>query len=153
MMTWWLMKTEPDEFSIDDLQRVESEPWTGIRNYQARNMIRDNMAIGDSVLIYHSSCPQPGIAGLAKVGSDAYADPTQFQADSDYFDPKSNPAAPRWLCRDVRYVRHLSTLIGLDRLRVQPLLADSRLLARGNRLSIFPVDPHHVDAILAMEKS
>ena len=137
---YWLMKSEPSEVSIDDLARAKGQtlPWFGVRNYQARNFMRDEMQLGDGVLFYHSSCPQPGIAGLAEVASAAYPDATQFDPDSPYFDPKSTPEAPRWVNVDVR-LRARECLIGLAELRAEPKLAQMRVLQRGNRLSITPV--------------
>lgn len=122
-MRYWLMKSEPDEASIDDLARAGTLPWTGVRNYQARNFMRDTMRPGDGVLFYHSSCPEPGIAGLAEVCSLPYPDPTQFDPASPYYDAKSNPEAPRWSLVDVRFVEK-SPLIALAALREQPALAD-----------------------------
>ena len=137
---YWLMKSEPSECSIDDLARAKAQtvPWFGVRNYQARNYMRDDMRVGDGVLFYHSSCPQPGIAGVAEVVSAAYPDATQFDPKSPYFDPKSTPEAPRWLNVDVK-LRSRERLIGLDKLRAEPRLATMRVLQRGNRLSITPV--------------
>ena len=139
-MRYWLMKSEPDEASIDDLANAPSRtlPWTGVRNYQARNFMRDTMQLGDGVLFYHSSCPEPGIAGLARVVSHAYPDPTQFDPKSDYFDPKSTRESPRWMLVDVEFVKK-TPLISLAELRKHPQLADMRVLAKGNRLSITPV--------------
>jgi predicted RNA-binding protein with PUA-like domain len=139
-MRYWLMKSEPDEASIDDLANAPSRtlPWTGVRNYQARNFMRDTMQLGDGVLFYHSSCPEPGIAGLARVVSHAYPDPTQFDPKSDYFDPKSTRESPRWMLVDVEFVKK-TPLIALAELRKHPQLADMRVLAKGNRLSITPV--------------
>ena len=137
---YWLMKSEPSECSIDDLERAPKQtvPWVGVRNYQARNFMRDQMQLGDGVLFYHSSCPQPGIAGLAEVSRLAYPDATQFDSQSPYFDAKSKPDAPRWLNVDVK-LQAKARLIGLDELRAQPELAGMRVLQRGNRLSITPV--------------
>jgi predicted RNA-binding protein with PUA-like domain len=139
-MRYWLMKSEPDEASIDDLANAPARtlPWTGVRNYQARNFMRDTMRIGDGVLFYHSSCPEPGIAGIAEVVSTAYPDPTQFDAKSPYYDPKSKPEEPRWMLVDVKFVKK-TPLISLAELRTHPELADMRVLAKGNRLSITPV--------------
>jgi predicted RNA-binding protein with PUA-like domain len=139
-MRYWLMKSEPDEASIDDLAGAPGHtlPWTGVRNYQARNFMRDTMQVGDGVLFYHSSCPEPGIAGLAEVVSAAYPDPTQFDKKSPYFDPKSTHETPRWMLVDVRFVKK-TPLIALAALREHPQLADMRVLAKGNRLSITPV--------------
>lgn len=139
-MRYWLMKSEPDEASIDDLANASSRtlPWTGVRNYQARNFMRDTMQLGDGVLFYHSSCPEPGIAGIARVVSRAYPDPTQFDPKSVYFDPKSTRESPRWMLVDVEFVKK-TPLISLAELRKHPQLADMRVLAKGNRLSITPV--------------
>ncbi len=139
-MTYWLMKSEPDEASIDDLAAASKQtlPWTGVRNYQARNFMRDDMRIGDRVLFYHSSCAVPGIAGIAEVASTAYPDPTQFEVCSPYFDAKSKPDAPRWLLVDVRFIKK-TRYVSLTELRTHPALERMRLLARGNRLSITPV--------------
>lgn len=137
---YWLMKSEPNEASIDDLARRGTLPWTGVRNYQARNFMRDAMRIGDGVLFYHSSCPQPGIAGLGEVGSQPYPDPTQFDPESGYYDDASRPDAPRWVLVDVRYVGK-GPLISLADLRAHAELADMVVLRRGNRLSITPVTP------------
>ncbi|MDP4300602.1 EVE domain-containing protein [Leptothrix discophora] len=148
---YWLMKSEPDEASIDTLAQSVSQrlPWTGVRNYQARNFMRDAMRIGDGVLFYHSSCPQPGIAGLAEVASTAYPDTTQFDPASPYFDPRSDPAAPRWLHVDVRFVRK-TRLLGLAEMRATHSLSDLQVLQRGNRLSITPVTPAQWQAVLAV---
>ena len=137
---YWLMKSEPSEASIDDLAAAPGQtlPWTGVRNYQARNFMRDEMRVGDGVLFYHSSCPQPGIAGLAEVASAAYPDATQFDPMSPYFDPKSPRDAPRWVHVDVK-LRAKTRLVGLSELRAHAELADMRVLQRGNRLSITPV--------------
>ncbi|MDR5770767.1 EVE domain-containing protein [Caballeronia sp. LP006] len=139
-MRYWLMKSEPDEASIDHLAHAPKKtlPWTGVRNYQARNFMRDQMQVGDGVLFYHSSCPEPGIAGIAKVCSTAYPDPTQFDAKSPYFDAKSTQETPRWMLVDVRFVKK-TPLIPLATLREHAELADMQVLARGNRLSITPV--------------
>ena len=138
------MKSEPSECSIDDALAAPKHtvPWTGVRNYQARNFMRDAMQVGDGVLLYHSSCPQPGIAGLARVASATRPDPTQFDPKSPYFDAASKADAPRWLLRDIQAVRK-TRLLGLPELRAEPELADLILLRRGNRLSITPVAPAH----------
>ncbi|MEM5389042.1 EVE domain-containing protein [Paraburkholderia phymatum] len=139
-MRYWLMKSEPDEASIDDLAKAPQRtlPWTGVRNYQARNFMRDIMKIGDGVLFYHSSCPEPGIAGIAEVSSTPYPDPTQFDPKSDYYDAKSTQETPRWTLVDVVFKKKIQ-LIPLAELRAHPELADMRVLAKGNRLSITPV--------------
>ncbi|MBU0829919.1 MAG: EVE domain-containing protein [Gammaproteobacteria bacterium] len=148
---YWLMKSEPDECSIDDALAADSAtvPWTGVRNYQARNFMRDEMQVGDGVLFYHSSCPAPGIAGLARVASGTRPDPTQFDATSPYYDPKSPPGAPRWLLLDVQAVRK-TRLMPLAELRERPELAEMRVLQKGSRLSITPVDAAHWDRIVAL---
>jgi len=137
---YWLMKSEPNECSIDDALAAPhaTVPWTGVRNYQARNFMRDEMQVGDGVLFYHSSCPQPGIAGIARVASTTRPDPTQFDPASPYHDPKSPTHQPRWLLLDVQALRK-TRLIGLAELREHPELAGLRVLQRGNRLSITPV--------------
>jgi predicted RNA-binding protein with PUA-like domain len=141
-MRYWLMKSEPDEFSIDDLARAarQTAAWFGVRNYQARNFMRDQMRKGDQLFFYHSSCAEPGIAGIAQVVSEAVPDVTQFDRKSPYFDPKATRETPRWFHVDVKLVRK-TPLIGLDDLRRYPELAEMRVLARGNRLSITPVEP------------
>lgn len=137
---YWLMKSEPEDFSIDDLERVGTEPWTGVRNYQARNFMRDAMQVGDGVLFYHSSCAEPGIAGLAEVASAPYPDDTQFDPDSTYFDAKATRENPRWMLVDVCVLKK-TRLIALAELRSHPLLEQMLVLKRGNRLSITPVTP------------
>jgi predicted RNA-binding protein with PUA-like domain len=146
-MNYWLMKSEPDEASIDDLRRAGMLPWTGVRNYQARNYMRDAMRIGDGVLFYHSSCAEPGIAGLAEVCSAAYPDATQFDPASPYFDPKSPPDAPRWVHVDVRW-RETTRLLSLKAMREAPELASMGVLQRGSRLSITPVTLAEWQAVL-----
>jgi predicted RNA-binding protein with PUA-like domain len=148
---YWLMKSEPDECSIDTLAHLPSQtvPWTGVRNYQARNFMRDAMRIGDGVLFYHSSCPQPGVAGLAEVVSGPYPDPTQFDPDSRYFDGQSRADAPRWLLRDVR-LSGKTRLLPLAEMRAAPSLASMRVLQPGNRLSITPVTAQEWQAVLAL---
>jgi predicted RNA-binding protein with PUA-like domain len=139
-MNAWLMKSEPDECSIGDALAAPKRitPWTGVRNYQARNFMRDRMRIGDGVLFFHSSCPEPGIAGLAEVASAAYPDPTQFDRKSPYYDPKSRQDAPRWICVDVRALKK-TRLMPLAEMRAQPALQGMWALRPGNRLSITPV--------------
>lgn len=151
MANYWLMKSEPDEVSIDDLARAPKQtvPWTGVRNYQARNFMRDAMAVGDGVLFYHSSCAEPGIAGLATVASGAYPDATQFDAASKYHDPASKPDAPRWLHVDVKLQRK-TRLLPLREMRTLPQLQSMRVLQPGNRLSITPVTPEEWQAVLAL---
>ena len=139
-MRFWLMKSEPEEASIDDLATAANATlaWTGVRNYQARNFMRDAMQVGDGVLFYHSSCAEPGIAGIAQVASSAYPDPTQFDPDSPYYDAKASAETPRWLLVDVSFVRKIA-LLPLAALRSHPELEEMRVLAKGNRLSITPV--------------
>jgi predicted RNA-binding protein with PUA-like domain len=139
-MNYWLMKSEPSECSIDDLAKAprNTVPWVGVRNYQARNFMRDEMQPGDGVLFYHSSCPEPGITGLAEVASTAYPDATQFDPQSHYFDAKSAAETPRWVHVDVKLVRK-TRLLPLAEMREAPTLASLQVLKRGNRLSITPV--------------
>ncbi len=151
MARYWLMKSEPDTFSIDDLARVGTEPWTGVRNYLARNYMRDEMRVGDGVLFYHSSCAEAGVAGLAEVASEAYPDPTQFDCKSDYHDPKSTPEQPRWQLVDVAFTRKLARTITLAELKADPRLDGFALLQRGNRLSILPVTKAQWNRILSLE--
>jgi len=143
-MRYWLMKSEPDEMSIDDLARApkQTTAWFGVRNYLARNYMRDQMQLGDRAFFYHSSCPEPGIAGIVEVTALAYPDATQFARRSRYFDPKATRETPRWFNVDVKLVDK-TRLISLAELRTQPELANLRTLQRGNRLSITPVDPAH----------
>jgi predicted RNA-binding protein with PUA-like domain len=139
---YWLMKSEPDEFSIDDLVRApkRTTPWFGVRNYQARNFMRDAMRVGDRAFFYHSSCPEPGVAGIVEISKPAYPDATQFDPKSPYYDAKSTRDAPRWLNVDVKLVRK-TRLVPLDVLRETRGLEDMVTLRRGNRLSITPVTP------------
>jgi predicted RNA-binding protein with PUA-like domain len=150
----WLMKTEPDVFSFDDLMRAKGRTtgWEGVRNFQARNFMRDEMRIGDEVFIYHSSAEPPGIAGIAVVASDPYPDPTAFDKKDAHYDPASRRESPTWMQVDVKGVRKLKRFISLEELRGNSKLASMRLLQRGNRLSITPVTPGEWKAILAMEE-
>ena len=150
-MTCWLMKSEPDAYSIDDLERDGCEMWDGIRNYQARNMMRDDMQIGDEIFFYHSNCKEPGIVGIARVASEPYPDPTQFDKKSKYFDAKSSKDDPRWCLVDVEFVRKLTRNITLTELKAQKTLADMILTRKGNRLSIMPVSKKHWNKILSLE--
>ena len=148
-MRFWLMKSEPGDCSIDDLAALPNQTvaWYGVRNYQARNFMRDQMKIGDGVLFYHSNCKQPGIAGIAKVSSTAYPDATQFKRSSKYFDAKATPEQPRWFNVDVRFVQKID-LITIEELRRHPELSRMRTLQTGNRLSITPLDPAEWDFII-----
>lgn len=146
-MKYWLMKNEPEAFSIDDLRRVKVEPWDGIRNYQARNFMRDDMAIGDQAFFYHSSCEVPGIVGFMEIASEAYLDHTAFDTKEYYYDPKSKRKDPTWIMVDVKFVSKLDSIVTLQELRKHKKLEGMRLLQRGNRLSITPVEKKHWDYI------
>jgi predicted RNA-binding protein with PUA-like domain len=150
---YWLMKSEPEDFSIDDLERVGTEPWTGVRNYQARNFMRDAMHVGDGVFFYHSNCEVPGIYGVAEVASTAYPDQTQFERDSKYFDAKATLEEPRWFLVDVRYVRKLAVPIALDTIRghAETLGEDFALIRKGSRLSVLPVTAAQWKRLLSLE--
>ena len=147
-MAYWLMKSEPDEVSIDDLAKMPKQTvaWFGVRNYQARNYMRDSMRLGDEVFFYHSSCPEPGIAGIMKVSRLAYPDATQFDRKSEYFDPASTKENPRWVNVDVTLVKK-TRLVSIQELRSHRELAGMRVLQRGNRLSITPVTPAEWECI------
>jgi len=154
-LNYWLMKSEPDAFGIDDLKSRprKTEPWDGVRNYQARNFMRDDMKKGDLIFFYHSNCKVPGIVGIAEVASKPYPDPTQFDPDSKYFDPKSDPDDPRWILVDVKYKRHLKRVLSLSEIKDHAeALGDFALTRRGNRLSIMPVSAEQWDYLLGMEK-
>jgi len=152
-MNYWLMKSEPEAFSIDDLQQRpdQTEHWDGVRNYQARNMMRDDMKIGDQIFFYHSNCKLPGIVGIAEVVKESYPDFTAFDPDDKHFDPKSNPDKPTWFMVDVKFVRKLQRTISLQELKQQPELSDLALVRRGNRLSIMPVTEQQWGSVLALE--
>lgn len=152
-MNYWLMKSEPSEFSIDDLfeRPGQTEPWDGVRNYQARNMMRDDMKIGDQVFFYHSNCEVPGIVGIMEVVREGYPDFTAFDEDDKHFDPKSHPDNPRWFMVDVKFVRKFSRTISLQELKEKEELAELALVRRGNRLSIMPVTQQQWDFILSLE--
>lgn len=135
----WLMKSEPDAFSIDDLERKGQEAWDGVRNYQARNFMRDGMRVGDKVFFYHSNCAEPGIVGIAEVATDAYPDPSQFDPKSDYFDGGSTRDNPRWMLVEVKFVKKFKRTITLDELKQHEALAEMALVRKGNRLSVMPV--------------
>ncbi|MGH7930540.1 MAG: EVE domain-containing protein [Candidatus Binatia bacterium] len=150
-MRYWLMKSEPDTFGIDDLKAEHIESWDGVRNYQARNMMRDEMKRGDLVFFYHSSCAEPGIAGIMTITREAYPDPTAFDPHSKYFDSKSNPDRPRWYMVDVRFKRKLKRVIMLAELKQCAGLKGMPVLQRGNRLSITPVTERQWQLILSLE--
>ncbi|MDA3915001.1 EVE domain-containing protein [Oleiagrimonas sp.] len=150
-MNYWLMKSEPEAFSLDDLERKGREPWDGVRNYQARNFMRDDMRVGDKVFFYHSNCATPGIVGIATVASDAYPDPTQFDPKDGHFDPKSSRDKPRWILVDIAFERRLERTISLAEMKDDPALADMPLVRKGNRLSVMPVGKAAWKHILALE--
>ncbi len=154
-MHYWLMKSEPDVFGIDHLKQMPdgTEHWDGVRNYQARNMMRDRMKLGDPVFFYHSNCDEPGIVGIMQVVREGYPDPTAFDPEQKYYDPKSDPENPRWFMVDIKYVRHLKRHITLKELKelADGPLADMPLLRKGNRLSIMPVTEEQWHFILGLE--
>lgn len=146
---FWLVKSEPDAYSIDDLKRDKREPWDGIRNYAARNFMRDGMAVGDLVFFYHSNAKPPGVVGVCKVASQAYPDPTQFDPKSNYHDPKSDPDAPRWMLVDMAFVEKFPRMVSLDEVKADPDL-DGMVLATRGRLSVQPVERGHFAHILRL---
>lgn len=152
-MKYWLMKSEPDVFGIDDLAKRprKTEHWDGIRNYQVRNMLRDEMQKGDEAFLYHSSCKEPGIVGIIRIVKAAYPDHTAFDPESKYYDPKSDPENPRWLMVDVQLVRKFTRVISLQELKMHQILSDMLILRRGNRLSVTPISKKHWDYILKLE--
>ena len=147
-MRYWLLKSEGDCYSIDDLKRDKATAWTGIRNYQARNFMRDDMKKGDMALFYHSSSKPTGVFGIAKITSEGYADPTQFDAKDDHYDPKSKKESPQWVCVDVGFVKKLAEPILLEELKRDPNLAGMMLLQQGSRLSVQPVEEKHFKYIV-----
>lgn len=151
-MGYWLFKTEPDTFGINDLAKAKKQTaiWDGVRNYQARNFLRDGTKPGDSIFIYHSSCAQPGAAGIAEIASIPYPDPTQFNPESPYYDPKATQENPRWTSVDVKLKEIFDAVVPLSDMRLNPKLDDFVLLKRASRLSIMPVTPAQWKAILAM---
>lgn len=150
-MQYWLMKSEPDAFGIDELEKVGVEPWDGVRNYQARNMMRDQMQIGDGILFYHSNCEIPGIVGIAEVATTGYPDTTALNPEAKYYDPKSDPENPRWYKVDVKFVRKLKRTISLAELKEETALTGMPLVRKGNRLSVMPVSAQEWNHILGME--
>lgn len=147
---YWLMKSEPREYSIDDLKRDKKAPWFGVRNYLARNYMRDQMKQGDLVLFYHSSCPEPGVVGVVTVASAPYPDATQFDWDGHYYDPKATKEKPRWMLVDVKYKRRFSRVVSLPELRREKSLKDMVILRPGNRLSITPVTEKEFQSVLGL---
>ncbi len=153
-MRYWLMKSEPDAFSIDDLKNCpkKTEHWDGVRNYQVRNMMRDDMKKGDLAFFYHSNCAEPGIVGIMTITREAYPDHTAFDPEDHHYDPKSDPDNPRWLMVDVTYKRHLKRNISLQELKqLNAQMPDFALLRKGNRLSVVPVEKEYWDFILGLE--
>lgn len=150
-MNYWLMKSEPDVFSIDTLKNKKKSGWDGVRNYQARNFMRDNMKKGDTVLFYHSSCEIPGVAGLARVSKESHPDPTQFDAQSDYFDPKATKENPRWFMVEVEFVEKFDHVITLQSLKNEKALEQMPLVQKGSRLSINPVTEKEYKTILNLK--
>lgn len=148
---YWLMKSEPSAFSIDDLMRAPQQTtcWDGVRNYQARNFMR-SMALGDRVLFYHSNADPPAAVGIAEIVKTAYADPTQFDKKDDHYDPESDPSNPRWDMVDIKYIRKFSEPVSLDQLRKEPKLKEMVLLRKGSRLSVQPVTPAEWEHILTL---
>lgn len=153
-MHYWLVKTEPLAFSIDDLvaRPQQTEPWDGVRNYQVRNMLRDQMKIGDLAFFYHSNCTPPGIVGIARIVREGYPDPTAFDPHHTHFDPKSDPQNPRWFMVDVQLVKKFPQMLSLELLKNCPELAGMQILRRGNRLSVTPVRAEHWNFILTLAK-
>jgi predicted RNA-binding protein with PUA-like domain len=147
LMKYWLMKSEPSVYGIDNLQKDRQTSWGGVRNYQVRNMFRDDFAKGDLAFFYHSSCAQPGIVGTMSITRAGYADPAQFERNSEYFDVKSRRESPTWLAVDVRYKRRFPRTVTLEELRACPRLTDMLVLRRGNRLSVTPLTPDEAEAI------
>ena len=152
-MNYWLMKSEPNAFSIDDLNNMpeQTEHWDGVRNYQARNMMRDQIKIGDQVFFYHSNCEVPGIVGIMEVVREGYPDHTAFDPQSKYFDPKSDPQNPRWIMVDIKYIRHTKRVIPLAELKECEELENMQLVRKGNRLSIMPIAAEEWSTILKLE--
>ena len=153
-MNYWLMKSEPTAFGIDDLKNMpeQTEHWDGVRNYQARNMMRDQMEVGDQVFFYHSNCKVPGIVGIMEVVRESYPDHTAFDPQSKYFDPKSSPEKPRWFMVDIKYIRHTRRVIPLTELKDCEPLENMQLVRKGNRLSIIPVSADEWKIILRLEE-
>ncbi|HKY62416.1 MAG TPA: EVE domain-containing protein [bacterium] len=151
-MNYWLMKSEPESYSIDDLKRDKKTHWDGVRNYQVRNFMRDQMKVGDMVLFYHSSAEPPGVAGLAQIGKTGYPDPTAWDPKDHHYDPKSDPTNPTWLMVDVKFVEKFPHFVSLAELRANTKLKDLLVLKRGMRLSVQPVEKAHFEIIQKMGK-
>ncbi|MGB0454409.1 MAG: EVE domain-containing protein [Bacteriovoracaceae bacterium] len=151
---YWLMKSEPDVFSIDDLKDApkSTDHWDGVRNYQARNFMRDDMKVGDQVLFYHSNCDVPGVVGVAKISREGYPDHTAFDKKSKYYDAKSDPENPRWIMVDVTYVKKFTRTVGLREMKEYDELSEMRVLQKGSRLSITPVEKSEFDFIVKVSK-
>jgi len=152
-MNYWLLKSEPSDYSIDDLQRDATEPWDGIRNYQVRNMIRDDIKVGDTCIFYHSNTDVIGCVGTMKIASEAYPDPTQFDSKSAHPDPKSDPENPRWLCMDVAFESKFKRTVTLAEIKSDPTFSDMRLVMKGNRLSVMPISKKHFQKISRLGSS
>ncbi|MEP4078500.1 EVE domain-containing protein [Haloferula sp.] len=151
-MKYWLIKSEPDVFGIDDMKKAKREPWNGIRNYQARNFMRDDMEIGDLALFYHSNAKPPGVVGIAEVAGEPYPDDLQFDKKSKYYDPKSNPDDPRWVMVDFNFIEKFKEMVSLDELKAEKALEGMLVTQRGSRLSITPVTKKHFDKVCKMAK-
>jgi predicted RNA-binding protein with PUA-like domain len=152
-MQYWLFKSEPDEYSIDDLRQEQVDHWDGVRNYQARNMMRDQMKTGDLAFFYHSNCTHPGVVGMMRIAREGYPDHTAFDPNDKHYDPHSDPDRPRWYRVDVRFERKLKRTIALRELKAHPELAELALVRKGNRLSIMPLTAQQWDFVLGLESA
>lgn len=152
MPNYWIFKSEPDVYSIDDLMRDKTTYWDGVRNYEARNFLRDKIKKGDVVLFYHSNCNEPGVYGICEVIKEGYPDFTQFDPDNKYYDPKSNPTKPTWFMVDIRFLKKLEKPVLLEKMKLNPKLKGMRLLQKGNRLSVLPISKSEFEEILKMSK-
>lgn len=152
MPNYWIFKSEPDVYSIDDLMRDKTTYWDGVRNYEARNFLRDKIKKGDVVLFYHSNCNEPGVYGICEVIKEGYPDFTQFDPDNKYYDPKSNPTKPTWFMVDIRFLKKLEKPVLLEEMKLNPKLKGMRLLQKGNRLSVLPISKSEFEEILKMSK-
>ena len=149
-MKYWLMKNEPEDYSVDDLERAGTDYWDGIRNYQVRNFMRDEMSVGDQAFFYHSNCKVPGIFGIMEIASEAYPDHTAWDPNEHYYDPRSTPESPVWLMVDVKFIHKFENPVTLKELRTHPELSEMRILQRGNRLSVTPLTREHWNFILGL---